>query len=133
MTKFSWKKINDIFGWNAFSVLEYFFLKQGIPVPPYLNRKIPKIVKGAADCPYIIGSCFLINLDDVLRAAEAPNELYMYIELASKRNVFDYHVRGMRHLPLALVEEYQIEWIEINPLMKIENNNIYFLYEQEKQ
>jgi hypothetical protein len=132
MTKFSWKKINDKLGWNAHSVLEYFFIKESIK-PPFSNRVIPKKVIQAARQPYIGGTCFIINLKEVLNGADSPNDLYMYLELASKRNVFDYHIRGMKHLPLALVEEYQIEWIEINPLMKIENNNIYFLYEQEKQ
>ena len=55
----------------------------------------------------------------------------MYLELASKRNIFDYSIRGVKHLPVVLAEEYQLEWIEINPLLSIEKNNIYFKYEQE--
>jgi len=133
MTKFSWKKINNKFAWNAYSVLEYFFLKQEIFPPCYLHRKIPKNVKDAAMQPYIKGACFILNLNEVLNAATAPNELYMYLELASKRNIFDYHVRGMIHLPLALSEEYQLEWIKINPMLEIEKDKIIFKYEQEKQ
>ncbi len=133
MIKFSWKKINDRLDWNAHSVLEYFFLKQNIPMPAYLSRKTPKKVKLAAIEPYLKGPCFIIDIDTVLKEATAPNELYMYLELASKRNIFDYHIRGMKYLPVALAEEYKLPWVEMNPLITIEKNNIYFKYEQEKQ
>ena len=131
MIKFSWKKVNDKFNWNATNVLEYFFLKQEIFPPCYLNRKISKVVKLAAQKPYIPGPCFILNIDAVLKGAVAPNDLYMYLELASKRNIFDYLVRGMLHLPLAMVEDYEKEWIEINPLITIEENKVFFKYEQE--
>lgn len=132
MIKFSWKKINDKFGWNAYSVLEYFFLVRGIKIPPYLRQKVPKLVELESRKPATVGPCFILNLDGVLKGATNPNELYLYLELASKRNVFEYLVRGVKHLPLALVPEYQLEWVELNPMLKIENANVYFKYEQEK-
>lgn len=133
MIKFSWKKINDKLNWNAPSVLEYFFIKREIDIPHYLQRKVPKNVILAANEPYIKGPCFILNIDAVLKGATAPNELHMYLELASKRNIFDYHIRGVKHLPLVMVEKYMVEWVGLNPLLEIENNNIYFKYEQEKQ
>jgi hypothetical protein len=131
MIKFSWRKINNKFGWNAYCVLEYFFLNQNLPIPPYLCRKIPYKVKKAATGKYIRGPCFLINPNEVLLNAKEPNDLYMYIELASKRNIFDYYIRGIKHLPLILVPEYLIEWVKINPMLEIKNENVYFKYEQE--
>lgn len=131
MIKFSWKKINDKFDWNATSVLEYFYLKHGMEVPAYLGRKVPEKVKKAARLPYESGPCFIINSEAVLREAKSPNDLYLYLELASKRNVFDYMIRGVKHLPLALVPKYLVEWVEISPIMKIETDNVYFKYEQE--
>lgn len=133
MISFSWKKINDKFDWNAYSVLEYFFLREEILPPCYLHREVPKKVVMAAAQPYTKGPCFIRNIKGVLNGATAPNDLYMYLELASKRNTFDYSVRGMLYLPLVLAEEHQIEWIKINPLLTIERNKIYFKYEQEKQ
>jgi len=134
MIKFSWKKINDNLDWNAHSVLEYFFLKQEILPPCYLTRKIPKKVKEAVSWPYPSGACFIININEVLVGAESPNDLYMYLELASKRNIFDYHIKNALYLPIPLVEEYQLQWVELNPLLKIEKSKVYFKYEeQEKQ
>lgn len=129
--RFSWKKVNDLFNWNATNVLEYFFLKQEILPPCYLSKKTPKIVRLAAQEPYIPGPCFILNIDEVLKGANAPNDLYMYLELASKRNIFDYLIRGVKYLPLIMVEEYQKEWIEINPLMTIDKDKVFFKYEQE--
>ena len=133
MIQFSWKKINDKFGWNANSVLEYFFLKQEILPPCYLHRKIPRKVVEYAKLPYPKGACFVKNINDVLMFAKTPQDLYLYLELASKRNVFDYHVRGVLHLPLPLVEEYLIQWVELNPLLKIENEKVYYKYEEQER
>jgi len=131
MIKFSWKKINDKFDWNAYSVLEYFYLKQEIDIPSFLNRKIPEKVKRAAILPYDSGPCFLIHPNKALKSINTPNHLYIYLELASKRNIFDYSIRRARHLSLALVDEYMLELVKINPMLKIENGNVYFKYEQE--
>lgn len=123
--------INNKFGWNAYSVLEYFYLKQSIPIPPYLNRKIPEKVKKEALKPYPSGSCYLININEALLNAKNGNDLYVYLELASKRHLFDYLMRGVPYLHISLVPEYLLGWIDNNPLLEIENNKVYFKYEQE--
>ena len=132
MVKYSWKKINDRFGWNAYNVLQYFYMKQGIPIPTYLRHGNKKIVHKYVTHPYPKGDCFLINPNDLLDSASNPNDIYLYLELASKRNVFDYQMRKVKHLPLVMAEEYQLQWIELNPLLTIQNENIYFKFEQEQ-
>ena len=131
MIKFSWKKINDKLDWNAFSVLEYFYLKRDIEIPPFLYRKVPLKVRKLAMEPTIKGPCFLINIDAALSNAEYPNEIYNYIELASKRNVFDYHIRGVLYLPTVLAEEYHLSLAETNSMLEVKDDKIYFKYEQE--
>ena len=133
MIKFSWKKINNKFNWNAYSVLEYFFLIHKIKIPTYLNRKIPELVKNAAMQPLETGPCFLINPIGPLEGAIAPHDLYMYLELVSRRNIFDYEMRGITHLPMLLADKYQLPWVNNNSMMKIEKDNIYFKYEQENK
>ena len=129
MIKYSWKKINDKFGWNAQNVLTYFFIQQNIKVPSYL--KVSSIVSKVATQPYIPGPCYLINPDEALLKAPGPNYLYNYIEIASKRNLFDYKIRGVSYLQIELVEEYLLGLVETNPMLTIENSKIYFKYEQE--
>jgi hypothetical protein len=131
MIKFSWKKINDKLHWNANSVLQYFFLRQEILPPCYLPSKVPIKVKDFARLPYERGPCFMLDIDSVLKGADSPNDLYMYLELASKRSIFDLHMRGCKYLNIAMVEECQLEWVDLNPLLTLKDNNIYFKYEQE--
>ena len=132
MIRFSWKKINDRFDWNAYSVLQYFYIKQGIPIPSHLKHGRLKKVMLVVNLPYPKGDCYLLNPNDLLDSASNPNDIYLYLELASKRNVFDYQMRKVKHLPLVMAEEYQLQWIELNPLLTIQNENIYFKFEQEQ-
>jgi hypothetical protein len=132
MIKFSWKKINNKYSWDIYKVVTYFYLKQQIKVPSFINPKIVENLWKERKCPYISGACFLLYPDRVLENATTPYDLYTYLEVASKRNIFDYMIRGVRHLPIELLEEYELVWVEVNPLLKIENSNVYFKYEQEK-
>jgi hypothetical protein len=129
MIKFSWKKINDKLDWNAMSVLEYFYLKQNIKPPHFIARKIPKKVVELSKLPYYSGVCYLINPNDALENATDSWYLYMYLELASKRNIFDYQTRGIKTLPLALVPEYMRHSIAFNTMLEINEEKVIFKYE----
>jgi len=113
------------------NVLKYFYLKQDVKVPTYLHGKIPELVKVEALKPYPAGPCYLLNVDKLLRESKSPNNTYNYIELASMRNIFDYSLRGINHLPKIMVPEYLQGLIEVNPLLEDREDNIYFKYEQE--
>jgi AAA15 family ATPase/GTPase len=133
MITFSWKKVNDILEWNATSVLQYFYTKQGVQIPNnfILLRNMPNRAKLLAQEKYPKGPCFLINIDRALRNASDPNHLYMYLELASKRNIFDYNIRGVLYLPEVMIPEYLKVWVERNPMLEKKEDKIYFKYEQE--
>ena len=130
MIKFSWKKINDKLDWQAFNVLEYFFLKRRIAIPAYLRPTTPQNVVKESILPFPKGECFILNIDEVLRNANDPNNLYQYLELACKRSMFDYKIRGIKYLPLVYVDEHREVWIEANPLLEIVDDRVYFKYEQ---
>ena len=129
MIKFSWKKINNKFGWNARSVLQYFYAKRGIEPKFYLGNKKQTILKEAVK-PWPTGYCYLINIDKVLEEATDPNYLYYYLELASKRDLFSYQIRGIRYLPIQFVPEYLMGLVETNPMLEVKDEKVYFKYEQ---
>ena len=131
MIKFSWKRINNKFDWNPTKVLQYFYAKQKIKNMTYISRlPVPKIVKIEVDKAYPQGPCFVINIDAALKNASSPNDLYIYLELASKRNLFDYKMRGVTYLPLHFVSEYLMGLVETNPMLEVKDEKIYFKYEQ---
>jgi hypothetical protein len=80
--------------------------------------------------PWPRGDCYLINLDEALRMAQDPNYLYYYLELASKRNLFDYKVRGVDYLPIQFVPEYLMGLVDMNPMLEVKDEKLYFKYEQ---
>ena len=129
MIKFSWKKINNRFGWNAQQVLQYFYCKRGIKSQFYLGEKKYNVIREASK-PWPEGDCYIINLDEVLRMAQDPNYLYYYLELASKRNLFDYKLRGINYLPIQFVPEYLMGLVDTNPMLEVRDEKIYFKYEQ---
>ena len=130
MIKYSWKKINNRFEWNPQSVIEYFYCKRNIK-PQFFLRRIPKKkVEIEARKPFPQGECFIVNLDEALRMADSANHLFIYLELASKRNLFDYKLRGVTHLSMQLVPEYLMGVIETNPMLEVKDENLYFKYEQ---
>jgi hypothetical protein len=129
MIKFSWKKINNKFGWNAQNVIQYFYCKRAIKPQFYLGEKKYNVIREASK-PWPEGDCYIINLDEVLRMAQDPTYLYYYLELASKRNLFDYKMRGVSYLPIQFVPEYLMGLVDINPMLEVKDEKIYFKYEQ---
>ena len=117
--KFSWKKINNKLKWDPIEVVDYFMsIHYG-----YEAFAIPR------------GPCFILNLKNLFTDEDyyTTVELYLYLELASKRNIFDYKLRGVRYLPAAFAEQYQLNEIQNSKLFELKDNNIHFKYEQEKQ
>ena len=129
MIKFSWKKINNKFGWNAQRVIQYFYHKRGIKSQFYLGEIKQEVIQ-EANKPWPTGYCYLINLDEALRMAQDPNYLYYYLELASKRDLFSYKIRGITYLPIQFVPEYLMGLVETNPMLEVKDEKLYFKYEQ---
>ena len=129
MIKFSWKKINNRFGWNAQRVIQYFYAKRGIKPQFYLPKPENNVIK-EANKPWPTGYCYLVNVDEVLRRAQDPNYLYYYLELASKRDLFDYKMRAVVYLRIQFVPEYLMGLVETNPMLEVKDDKLYFKYEQ---
>jgi hypothetical protein len=127
MIKFSWEKINNRLGWNGYKVLGYFYYKQNISTKMRLNTS--KEVINFAHEPYPDGPCFLVNINEALENTTDPGYLYNYLELASKRNIFDYKMRGIKALPVILVPEYLEGFLSTNPMLEVKNGNVYFKFE----
>lgn len=129
MIKFSWKKINNKFGWNATNVLQYFYAKRGIKPKFYLGNSKYTVLREASK-PFPTGHCYIINIDKVLQKARDPHSLYYYLELACKRDLFAYKLRGITYLSLQFVPEYLMGLVDTNPMLEVKDEKIYFKYEQ---
>lgn len=79
---------------------------------------------------------FILNIDGFinnnLRATKM--EQYVYLDLLSKRSIFTYYNTKGKATYIAVWKAekmYDIEKLKANRLLNIEENNIYFVYEQE--
>ena len=81
-------------------------------------------------------SNYILNIDDlILNDLNATkDEQYVYLDLASKRDLFTYHNTKGRVVFLVTwkVEKYyNINALKTNRLLSIDENNIYLVYEGE--
>ena len=58
------------------------------------------------------------------------DEIYIYLELASMRNFYNLKYMNDNKLKTKFVDDYDIEKLKMNTLLKIENNEIIFKYEE---
>lgn len=132
MVTYSWQKINNKFDWNYYNVVAYFFLKENVKVPADIKKGITTKVVAEAHKPYPKGPCFILNLKELLESNSRAIDIYNYLEIASLRNGFDYKVRHTTTVPLALLEEYHLQYVDSHPLIEVENETIYLKYEEQR-
>jgi len=75
---------------------------------------------------------YLLNIVDLINTEKnaTEDELYIYLDLASRRNFYDYKYNRDCRLKTIVVNDYDIEKLKMNTLLKIENNEIKFKYEE---
>jgi hypothetical protein len=83
-------------------------------------------------------SSYILNLEGFLRnrLRGSKEELFVYLELLSQRNSFDYYnTKGrVSYLPIWKVSElYDINKLKANRLLEIDEHNIHFIYEIEEK
>ncbi len=103
--------------------LRYYHDKVLVP-----SRKHPKYYK-ALRKP-LIGKSFIINPASLFE--HKCDNIYkaQYIRLAGRRNFSDYKLYGRTYLDLTYYSDINIDAVKHNPLLKIENNKIYFKLEE---
>jgi hypothetical protein len=67
-------------------------------------------------------------LENELKATDS--ELYIYLDLASHRNYYDYKYNKSNTLKNVFITKYDINKLYMNRLLRIEGGNIAFKYEE---
>jgi hypothetical protein len=79
------------------------------------------------------GYSFLLNPDDLFKDKSTDIlYIYQYLFLAAKRDYSLYKVYGVKYLPLAQYTDIDCNLIKHNPILQIDNKNIFFKYEEIK-
>lgn len=79
----------------------------------------------------LVGKSFLLNPKPLFLKPKGIDKLYIiqYIQLAGRRDYSMYKLYGVKTLPLSFYPDLNYQAIKNNPLLKIENNQITFIYE----
>lgn len=77
------------------------------------------------------GTSFILNPEPLFKSDKNVDILYkiQYIKLAAKRDYALYKLYGCRTLDLSYFPDIDVELLKTNPLLKIVNNQLHFLYE----
>lgn len=79
----------------------------------------------------LAGSSFLLNAKDILNDKNTDIlYIYQYLLLAARRDYSFYKLYGERGLPLSYYPDIDRSLISHNPLLKIQNDTLYFKYEE---
>lgn len=133
MVRYNWELIKKYTNNDIEKILKYFsniyILKGEEKIFTLKYKWAAKIYNESKDT-----NSFLINIEDLVENAVRATsiEQFIYLDLASKRDIFTY--LNTRHkvsfLPYWKVEGlYDIEKLKTNRLLIIEDNNINFVYE----
>ena len=99
-----------------------------------MNEYARKIVENSKSN---IGMSFLLDVISFVNndANASKTEMLVYLDLASKRDLFSYFNtnRKVTGLPIWKAVDYDIEKLKLNSLLYIDDKYINFIYEQESE
>jgi len=135
MIKFNWEELKKYSNNDIDKILEYFtnvYVLKGTMYEYLLNNNWAAAVQNSKKPK----SNYILNIDElILNDLNATKEeQYVYIDLASKRDLFTYYNTKGRVVFLVTwkVEKYyNIQTLKTNRLLNIDENNIYLVYEGE--
>ena len=130
MITYNWEAIKKNSKGDVSKILEFFtnvYVLKGTMYDYLLANKWASV----AHQP---GHNYILNIDDlILNDLNATKEeQYVYLDLASKRDLFTYHNTKGRVIFLytwKVEKDYNIQQLKTNRLLNIDDNNIYLIYE----
>ena len=102
----------------------------------FLYKKLPSKRKGVKRIKLNLhGSSFIINPEPLITKAKKSIDIayiIQYIKLAGKRDYSHYKYYNSKSLQLSYFPDINMQAIKTNPLLKITDTEIFFLYEENK-
>jgi len=98
-----------------------------------VQRKYPRYI---LNCLYFMKNrnSFLLNPEELLDNTRSytNSELFIYLELAAKRNFMDFHLRQEKGIPIYYIEdEYDLTKLKMNSLLDVTDKVVRLKYEEE--
>lgn len=137
MIRYNWEDIKKYTKGDISKILDYFsnvYVLQGTMYDFLVEHKWAAAIHNSAEHK----SSYLLNIKGLIlnELKGTPEEQYVYLDLASKRDVFTFmNTKGrVTFLPAWKVERYyNINTLKTNKLLMIDSDNIYLVYEGEEE
>lgn len=135
MIKYNWEDVQKYTNNNIEKILDYFtnvYVLKGTMYDYLVKRSWAASIYNSKKPK----NSYLLNIDDLIKNEEnaTPDEQYVYLDVASKRDMFTYHnTKGrVTFIPIWKLEKYyNINALKTNRLLMIGENNVYLIYEGE--
>jgi hypothetical protein len=136
MIKYNWEVIKKNTGNDISKILEYFsnvYVLKGTMYNYLISHKWAAAIYKSEEPE----SNYILNIDDLILNVEnaTKEEQYVYLDLASKRDIFTYYNTKGRVIFLygwKIEKYYNINELKTNRLLNVDANNIYLIYEGEE-
>jgi hypothetical protein len=135
MIKFNWKELKKYSKNDVDKILAYFtnvYVLKGTMYNYLLKHKWAAAVYNSTEPK----NNYILNIDDLITndLNATKEEQYVYLDLASKRDIFTYYNTKGRVIFLytwKVEKYYNLNTLKTNRLLNIDDNNIYLVYEGE--
>ena len=133
MIEYNWKELRKYSNDDIKKILEYFtnvYVLKGTMYDYLLNHKWAASVYNSIE-PKMN---YILNIDELVLddSGATDEEKFVYLDLASMRDLFTYHNTKGRVIFLVnwkVEKYYNINALKTNRLLNIDDNNIYLVYE----
>ena len=133
MIKFNWNEIRKNTKDDISKILEYFtnvFVLKGTMYDYILNHKWAAKIYNSKEP----NKNYILNIDDLIldTLGATDEEKFVYLDLASKRDLFTYYNTKGRVIFLhnwKIEKYYNLQALKTNRLLNIDEDNIYLVYE----
>jgi hypothetical protein len=97
------------------------------------DNKAWKIRKVMKERKSIVGTSYILNIDELLNDTTDDFYISSYILLCSYRNYSDFVLLGIKDLDLSYIPDINLDRYKSNPLLLINNKTIKFKYEEKRK
>lgn len=123
MLRYNWEQIRKYCNFDPILIVGFLRTCRGIKNTKAIPFKLKRLAKKGVPK----GVSYILNLDDLLQDKSlSVYDIQQYLDLASRRNFFDFKQHGLKSLPKVAAYDSNIQF---NRLLTVDNDRIHFLYE----
>lgn len=124
MMTYNWPELCEYCGWNVDKILK--FIKYVSYKKPFSENFMVKILKSKSPRYSFLNNPRGLIVNEL---QGTKSEQFIYLDLASKRGLYEFRAEGRLSLPIKFCN-YDLNKLKLNRLLLIKDGSIHFVYEE---